>query len=134
MKNKITALVAAAVLTSCTAMTSNNTSKSTQLSLLNTQWSLADQVKGNIPTMQFQQLKIAGNAGCNNYFGEISWNETSGSFSASNIGATEKACMNMDAENNFLRLLPQVTSYRVKGNTLELYKGELLLLKFNRVN
>jgi hypothetical protein len=40
------------------------------------------------------------------------------------------ACQNMEVEDNYFRMLNEATKYVVNGNTLELYKGNLLLLKF----
>ncbi|MGZ5197981.1 MAG: META domain-containing protein, partial [Kaistella sp.] len=53
-------------------------------------------------------------------------------FSAKNVGATKMACENMEVESNFFSMLNEATKYVVSGNTLELYKGNLLLMKFNK--
>ncbi|MPN27835.1 hypothetical protein SDC9_175269 [bioreactor metagenome] len=42
------------------------------------------------------------------------------------------ACDNMSVETNFFNMLNEVNKYIVSGNTLELYKDNLLLLKFNK--
>ena len=76
--------------------------------------------------------KITGNAGCNNYFGELSLDATAGNFIVKNVGSTRMSCDNMEVESQFLRMLNEADKYVVSGNTLELYKGNLLLMKLNK--
>lgn len=103
-----------------------------QPSLLNTHWTLADQVKGKTPTLKIEQGKVFGNAGCNNYFGELVLDTTTGGFTTDKMGSTRMACDNMSVEDNFLKMIGMVNKYKINGNTLELYKDNLLLLKFNK--
>ncbi|WP_027378073.1 META domain-containing protein [Kaistella palustris] len=132
MKNIFLAFFALAVIVSCSVI---NTSKvgSSQPNIADTQWTLADNVKGKKPTLNIEAGKVTGNAGCNNYFGELSLDPTAGNFSVKNAGATKMACDNRDIESNFLKMLSETDKYVVAGNTLELYKGKLLLLKFNKL-
>jgi heat shock protein HslJ len=51
-----------------------------QPSLVNTKWTLADNVKGKIPTLNIEGEKITGNAGCNNYFGTATIDPSTGEF------------------------------------------------------
>lgn len=133
MKNVILAIGFAAVLASCSSVSSTKSKVgSVQPSLAGTSWILADAVKGNSPTLNVDDTKVSGNAGCNNYFGEIALNTTGGSFSAQNLGATKKMCENMSVEKNFMEMVSQANKYVVNGNTLELYKDNLLLLKFTK--
>lgn len=132
MKRYVMAVCASAFLVSCGSIgTAVNTSN--QPSLVDTKWQLAENVKGKVPTLNVQTGKIAGNGGCNNYFGELMTDAATGSFSASNIGSTKMACASMTAESAFFSMLPKANKYRVSGNTLELYQNSLLLLKFNRI-
>lgn len=128
MKNILTALFALILLGSCSTMTSTKVGKS-QANLNSTSWKLADQVKGKTPTLVVEGAKLTGNAGCNNYFGELNLDPTAGNFSASNIGSTRMSCENMDVENTFLKMLGETDHYVVSESTLELYKGNLLLMK-----
>ncbi len=127
----VTALLSASVI-SCGVL---NTPLSTanQPSLNETQWQLAENVKGKVPTLNVKSGKITGTGGCNNYFGELSTEASTGTFSASKIGSTKMACDSMASESSFFNMLSSVNKYRVVGNTLELYQNGLLLLKFNRI-
>lgn len=123
-----------AVLASCGTMSSSASSKvgKAQPSILNTKWTLADQVKGKIPTLNIEGSKVNGNAGCNSYFGTVSTDTASGSFTASQLGSTKMACDNMSVEKNFMEMVQKANKYVVSGSTLELYQDNLLLLKFNK--
>lgn len=125
---------AGAVMASCsTVSTAKSKVGSTQPALTDTKWTLADNVKGNRPTLVIESAKISGNGGCNNYFGEIMIDKTVGNFTARNVGATKKACPNMSEEDNYFSMLGAANKYVVVGNTLELYKDKLLLLKFTKL-
>jgi heat shock protein HslJ len=134
MKNLFLSICTAAVLVSCGTMSSPSTSKvgKSQPSLANTKWALADNVKGKTPTLTIEGDKINGNAGCNNYFGTASIDASTGSFSAGQMGSTRMMCDNMAVEKNFMDMMGKANKYVVSGNTLELYKDNLLLLKFNK--
>ncbi|MEN2435981.1 META domain-containing protein [Weeksellaceae bacterium A-14] len=132
MKNLIFGIMAATVLFSCTATSTVSKVGKSQPAISGTKWVLADQVKGKTPTLNIEGTKITGNAGCNNYFGEVVLNASSGGFSAGNVGATKMFCDNMSVEDNFLKMLSEANKYVVNGNTLELYKDGLLLLKLNK--
>lgn len=134
MKNLFLSICAAAVLTSCGSMTSASASKvgKSQPSLANTKWTLADNVKGKVPTLNVEGERVNGNAGCNSYFGTARLDASNGSFSASQIGSTKMMCDNISVEKNFLDMMAKANKYVVSGNTLELYQNNLLLLKFNK--
>lgn len=133
MKNIFLGLFAAAVLASCGTM-SSTTSKvgKSQPSISNTKWVLADQVKGKTPTLNIEAGKVNGNTGCNNYFGTLASETSTGSFVAEQMGSTRMACDNMSTEKNFLDMMQKANKYVISGTTLELYKDDLLLLKFNK--
>lgn len=131
MKNVFLAVFAAAAMVSCSTMSTSKVGSS-QVNIANTKWTLADPVKGKVPTLNIESARITGNGGCNSYFGELSLDPTAGNFSAKNVGATKMACENMEVESNFFSMLNEATKYVVNGNTLELYKGNLLLMKFNK--
>ena len=131
MKHVFLAIFAAAVMGSCSTMSSSKVGSS-QVNIANTKWTLAEQVKGKTPTLNVESNKITGNAGCNNYFGELSLDATAGNFIVKNVGSTRMSCDNMEVESQFLRMLNEADKYVVSGNTLELYKGNLLLMKLNK--
>lgn len=128
MKNILIALFAFILVTSCSTMTSTKVGKA-QPNLSNTSWKLADQVKGKTPTLVIEGAKLTGNAGCNNYFGELNLDPTAGNFNVKNVGSTRMSCDNMEVENTYLKMLGETDHYVVSENVLELYKGNLLLMK-----
>jgi heat shock protein HslJ len=130
MKNILLAFCSIILLASCSSVNGlKSKSGGSQASLNNSSWTLADNVKGPSPTLLISGDRISGNAGCNNYFStEINLDPTAG-----NIGSTRKMCDNMDVETNFLKMLDQTTKYVIKDNVLELYKDNLLLLRFNKM-
>lgn len=133
-RNIFLAIFVLATVVSCTTMATSKSKVGTpQPNIENTKWTLADQVKGKKPTLMIEATKITGNGGCNSYFGELILDRTVGNFSVKNIGSTRMACENMSEETNFLSMLGATTKYVVNGNTLELYKDNLLLLKFNKL-
>ncbi|SFH82647.1 META domain-containing protein [Halpernia frigidisoli] len=135
MKNILLAFCAVILLASCSSVNGlKSKSGASQASLNNSSWTLATEVKGTAPTLLISGDRISGNAGCNNYFStEINLDPTAGNFSVKNIGSTRKMCDNMDVETNFLKMLDATTKYVVKDNVLELYKDNLLLLRFNKM-
>ncbi len=135
MKKIFLSLCTAAVLASCGTMSNSSSANKVgkaQPSISNTKWTLADNVKGKTPTLQIEGTKVNGNAGCNSYFGTVSTDASSGTFTASQLGSTKMACDNMSVEQNFMSMMAKVNKYVVSGTTLELYQDNLLLLKFNK--
>ena len=127
----VTSMIALAIV-SCTSRLGNSSKLGkTQASITGTQWVLADDIT-NRPTLVIEQNRISGNAGCNNYFSEATIDTSAGNFSAKNIGSTRKICNNMITETAYLEVLPKVNKYVVTESTLELYKDNLLLIKFNK--
>ncbi len=132
MKKYLTAVAVSLIALSCTTTSGIPKKITNQPVLTGTEWQLADQVKGTVPTIVFEDQKIRGNAGCNRYFGNVTLDPVNGGFSTSNLGSTKMACQNMETEANFLSMLPKANKYRVSGNTLELFDNQLLLLKFQK--
>ena len=132
MKNLVIAVFAMAAVYSCAPVKQSGIMKSAQESLAGTTWRLADKVSGKVPTINFEEGKVSGNAGCNNYFGEMDTNLSNGNMRLGNLGATKMMCdpAAMETESNFMAVLPKVNRYNISENTLELYQGKLLLLKF----
>lgn len=132
MKNLFWAIASVLVLASCSSVNSAKLGGK-QASLNETQWRLADDVKGSAPTLIIAEGKASGNAGCNNYTSVAYLDTTVGNFKLGNIAATKKACPDMSVENNYLKILAEANKYVVTETTLELYKDGLLLLKFNKM-
>lgn len=135
MKKTILGFSAALLLWSCGAVPQGNISKigRSQLSLSNTQWQLAETTKGKQPTLIIEEGKISGSAPCNRYFGELNVDPATGSFDARKIGSTKMACDAMSAESAYLNMLDEANKYVLSGNQLELYKNNLLLMKFTKL-
>lgn len=133
-RNISLAIFTAATIVSCSTMATSKSKVGTpQPNIANTQWTLADNVKGKKPTLMIESARITGNGGCNNYFADLMIDRTVGNFSTKNIGSTKMACDNMSEESNYFSMLGVATKYVVNGTTLELYKDNLLLLKFNKL-
>ncbi|WP_312090686.1 META domain-containing protein [Chryseobacterium sp.] len=134
MKNIFLSICTFALLASCGTTKNASAAKigKEQPSIVNTKWALADNVKGQIPTLQIEGSKINGNSGCNRFFGGVVMDTASGKFETSGVGSTRMACNNMSVEKNFLDMLQKANKYVVSGDTLELYQDNLLLLKFNK--
>lgn len=134
MKNFIIAFSSFVLLASCGSMTGSKVKTGgNQMPLGNSSWTVADNVKGISPSLVIESGKISGNAGCNNYFStQVTMDPTVGNLTIKNIGSTRKSCPNMDVESNFLKMLDETTKYVLKDNVLELYKDNLLLLRFNK--
>ena len=134
MKNIAIAFVAIFLIFSCTPMQKSGSMQKAQPTLVGTSWKMAEKVSGKVPTLNFEDGKVNGNAGCNNFFATVENMESAGKVSFSNSGATKMMCADMSTETSFLNMLPKVNRYKIAGNTLELYQNELLLMKFNKVN
>lgn len=132
MKNVAIAFVAMFLIFSCTPMKRSGSMNSAQPTLSGTAWKMADKVSGKIPTLVFEEGKVSGNAGCNNFFGMAEMMMSSGKVNFSNVGSTKMMCADMSVEDSFMMMLPKVNNYKISGNTLELYQGKLLLMKFNK--
>jgi heat shock protein HslJ len=86
------------------------------------------------PTMIFEKedTKVAGFAGCNNYFStyKVSGNE----LSFGPAGATRKLCPDMSVEDNFFKNLPNIARFEIVKKELYLYdqNDELLILAISQ--
>ena len=130
MKNIILAFFAFIALASCATQVGKS---SKQEVVTNTKWTLTDQVSGSkTPTLNIEDKRISGNGGCNNFFAEATVDTNSGTFLVGNVGSTRMACNDLKTEQNFFNLLEQANKYTVKDGYLELYKDNLLLLRFRK--
>ncbi|QIG89145.1 META domain-containing protein [Chryseobacterium sp. POL2] len=133
MKHLFLSISAALILASCAASSYSVKKGGNQVALTGSSWILAEEVSTEQPTLVVEADKISGNTGCNNYFStNVAIDPKAGTFAATNVGSTRKACVNMSVETGFLNMLQQANRYVVSGDTLELYKDNLLLLKFNK--
>jgi heat shock protein HslJ len=80
-------------------------------------------------SLVFSEGKFSGKGPCNNYFGEFSTKEATISFGE--IGATKRACGELEQENALFSLLSKANSYSIKGDKLELFGENGQLTFFN---
>jgi len=110
-----------------------STSKLQTVSLDNTSWQLQSmmgkEVNENI-TLSFKQGKISGKSFCNNYFSECTIKGKKLKVEA--VGATKRACPDLEKEKMYFNLLIQVQSYKMKDGQLylEADKGNLVFQPF----
>jgi len=122
---KSAALLCAAVIMAL-GVQSCNTVKSLDKSQLEGYWVLKTMngneaktlFEGSIPSVEFNfaDSMIAGNAGCNNYFGKFSLNDKN-EFSAPHLGMTMMMCVHKNAEGDFGKAMstPSVLSIDENG-------------------
>lgn len=86
--------------------------------------------------MKFQiaEGRISGSTGCNSFFGSVSQKGRDVSFTE--LGATEKACMDFDSslESQFLKRMSEVSYFTQKGDKIQFYKGIDLLFTAKKVS
>jgi heat shock protein HslJ len=86
------------------------------------------------PTMIFEKedTKVAGFAGCNNYFS--TYTVSGNTLSLGPAGATRKLCPDMSVENAFFKNLPNIARFEIVKKELYLYdqKDELLIIAISK--
>ena len=82
-----------------------------------------------IPHMHFEEEKVTGNDGCNNFFGGYTLDGNSLKFGM--LASTRMACPQInDFDIEFNKVISMTTSYRISGNKLELFENDKLLASF----
>lgn len=77
--------------------------------------------------------RITGSGGCNELFGQMDGMGKEITFR--NVGTTKMFCRDlMELENNFLTLLQQTQTYRIKDLKLYLFEGKKEILVFQKVD
>ena len=87
------------------------------------------------PTLRFSadSARAEGNGGCNSYGGQATINGSS--FKVSRVISTKRACVDASLnqqESRFLSVLETVDRYAVSRDTLRLYRGPDVALRFVR--
>jgi len=110
--------------------------------LVNTYWRLVE-LNGSVvraianqrePHMVLhnEDARLAGNGGCNTFFGSYALDGDQLSFSA--MGSTMMACPDgMETEQSFLLALAETDRAVVSGQFLEIFKGEQKLARFEAI-
>jgi heat shock protein HslJ len=81
--------------------------------------------------IRFDETKkrISGNGSCNSFGGSV--NITDNSLQIGNLFSTKMYCEAVQSiETDFFAALGKVTRYEIKGNSLLMYQGDMLLLDF----
>ncbi|MBL0883624.1 MAG: DUF4377 domain-containing protein [Chitinophagaceae bacterium] len=83
-----------------------------------------------VPNISFDKKngRISGKAGCNRYFGKVSFDQQR--IFISGVGSTQMACTDMEIESLYLKHLTAVNRYQLSGNNLQLFRDQELLLQF----
>ncbi len=83
-----------------------------------------------VPNIYFDKKngRISGKAGCNRYFGKVSFDQQR--IFISGVGSTQMACSDMEIESLYLKYLTAVNRYQLSGNNLQLFRDQELLLQF----
>jgi len=130
MKKRI--LLTAVLALSLSCSNASVAGKKDNVHLNNTSWVLEENSKTNSGiTLEITKGRVSGFSGCNNYFSELTTNSKD-TFQVKSIGATRMLCDNISVEEDYLNLLEKVNKYVISETSLELYKDNVLLLKFKR--
>ena len=75
------------------------------------------------------QKRVSGNGSCNSFGGSVTINDNS--LQIGNLFSTKMYCEAVQTiETDFFTALGKVTRYEIKGNSLLMYQGDMLLLEF----
>jgi len=104
--------------------------------LLDTTWNLSElfnekiQYSGSkIPHLRFEEERVSGNDGCNNFFGGYTLDGNSLKFGM--LGSTRMACPHIEGfEMIFNTMLSITTRYLINGNKLELFDNDKPIASF----
>lgn len=87
---------------------------------------------GKKPTLTFmEELKVSGNASCNNFNASYSLDGTGIKFGP--IMSTKMMCPNIKAEDVFLGALGKINTYSVSGDVLTLITGDIAVMRFKKI-
>lgn len=93
--------------------------------LENATWTLIEfrynPIENSPITLHFNgaEKMIYGTAACNNFFGGYTlYDDQKRNIKIGNVGATRKACPDMETELNFTAALPSVVQVKIEGETL----------------
>lgn len=122
------------------AKSDTNVSKTNANDIDSQRWNLIEINGGGVESskafVEFvsAEKRFAGNAGCNRMFGKFEMNGNE--IKLSGIGTTKIFCSAEDVmklEGDFIKTLERTTRFEQKGETLDFYAGNNLILKFSEV-
>lgn len=84
-------------------------------------------------TLEFNaaDTMVAGRTNCNRFFGKYELKGRELSFE--NLGMTRMACLDMQYEDAFVKMLDEVDSYEIKGSELKFYDDKKVIAEFRAV-
>ena len=85
--------------------------------------------KERIPFLRIDKEKgsISGNSGCNSFSGSVEIDENK--LKVGMLAATKAYCMGVP-EHEFFNFLNDADNYKIKGNKLQILKGDKVLMEF----
>lgn len=89
---------------------------------------VSDLFGGKMPILTFEDQKISGNAGCNQYNG--TYTLIGNKFIPSPFNTTRMACPQMDQENKFLENLGKTSTLNFNNYTLQFVQNNKVVLEF----
>ncbi len=128
----------AAIITSCASM--KRKSKENFVELTSTSWQV-EELNGRAITPQENNFTLLfgtdgalnGRGACNIMFGQYEQGKD-GKLTLSPQGLTRTACPDMGVEDEYIKMLGEVTSYSVIDGKLHLYNDEELAATLNEAN
>ena len=80
-------------------------------------------------TSEAEGFKFSGFAGCNNILGKYDVGDH-GEIGIENVASTRKMCSFMELENNYIKMLKEITSYKIDGHLMTVFSGDKLIATF----
>lgn len=142
MKKILIVCIAAILLFACNAgrkLQGKAVTENNKLSFLKGSWQLqslfaSDNNWSKPPSISINvnEKTFSGNSSCNSISGKFTLADNYIAFDK-NIISTKMSCNNV-YENEFLSALLKINTYFINKNDLELGQGEIVLMKFKRIN
>ena len=118
-----------------TEITQKELSGGESMPLAQTRWKLVELNGKPVSEMTFaeqpyivfdnESRRVSGSAGCNSFSGEYELNEVANRIRFSKMIATQKMCLDMTVEDQFLQVLSVTDNYSTFENTLSLNRARM---------
>ena len=81
--------------------------------------------EGERPTFKYSKAdsRVGGTTGCNNYFGDVK-SVSNSTIEFGQLASTKKACAGNHAEQEFLNMMNEVSSYKIANMELSFYNEQ----------
>ena len=80
-------------------------------------------------TSEAEGFKLSGFAGCNNISGKYDVGDH-GEIGIENIASTRKICSFMELENNYIKMLKEITSFKIDGYFMTVFSDKRKIALF----